>query len=218
MVVKVVARSQATHEARVLRAVGARKDARAIQVLSQLRINDADVGLVTPYCPGKLFAGSASLRRVLRQAMQLCEVRRCYLAGCVSCASVTCTLLQVYLCCVRWCCWRWRCQAVMAWHAAGVLHLDLKPSNVATTADGDVVVLDAGISVFMTDGSATVRGGVGTPGYQAPELRGSGHHVAVAACDVYSLGVTYRRALDAWAEADRFSKRRAVRAWGRVRV
>ena len=97
--VKVVARSQAKHEARVLRAVGVRKDARAIQVLSQLRINDADVGLVTPYCPGKLFAGSASLRRVLRQAMQLCEVRRCYLAGCVACASVTCHTVLFKLTC-----------------------------------------------------------------------------------------------------------------------
>ena len=52
----------------------------------------------------------------------------------------------------------------MAWHAAGVLHLDLKPSNIATTAAGDVVVLDAGISRFMTDGSVAVRGAVGTPG------------------------------------------------------
>ena len=93
-------------------------------------------------------------------------------------------------------------QAVMAWHAAGVLHLDLKPSNIATTAAGDVVVLDAGISRFMTDGSVAVRGAVGTRGYMAPELRDDGRHVAVAACDVFSLGVTYRRALERWAEGD----------------
>ena len=103
-------------------------------------------------------------------------------------------------------------QAVMAWHAAGVLHLDLKPSNIATTAAGDVVVLDAGISRFMTDGSVAVRGAVGTRGYMAPELRDDGRHVAVAACDVYSLGMTYRRALDRWASTERRSTTRAVRA------
>ena len=106
----------------------------------------------------------------------------------------------------------------MAWHAAGVLHLDLKPSNVAISADGDVVVLDAGISKCVTDGSVAVRGAVGTPGYMAPELRGDGSHVAVAACDVFSLGATYRRALDRWAKATRYSKRRAVRGMGSGRV
>ena len=98
----------------------------------------------------------------------------------------------------------------MAWHAAGVLHLDLKPANIAT-ADGDVVVLDAGISRFMTDGSVAVRGAVGTRGYMAPELRDDGRHVAVPACDVFSLGMTYRRALDRWASTERRSTTRAVR-------
>ena len=86
----------------------------------------------------------------------------------------------------------------MAWHAAGVLHLDIKPANVATTKAGDVVVLDAGVSRFATEGSVIVDGAVGTPGYIAPELRGDGKHVAIAACDVFSLGTTYRKALDRW--------------------
>jgi len=94
----------------------------------------------------------------------------------------------------------------MAWHAAGVLHLDIKPANVATTAAGEVVVLDAGLSAFTTAGSAVVHGPVGTPGYMAPELRGHGKHVAVAACDVFSLGATYRTALGRWM---RRSQRRA---------
>ena len=61
----------------------------------------------------------------------------------------------------------------MAWHAAGVLHLDIKPANIATTSTGDVVVLDAGVSRFTNKGSATVSGAVGTPGYIAPELQGN---------------------------------------------
>ena len=72
-------------------------------------------------------------------------------------------------CCCRCPCWCWLApwcllclhQAVMAWHAAGVLHLDIKPANVATTTAGDVVVLDAGVSRFATSGSVIVDGAVG---------------------------------------------------------
>ena len=86
MITKVVSRTQAAHEVRVLEAVGAHKESRAIQVLAQIPVNDGDVGLVTPYCPGKLFDGAASLRDVLRQAVQLCEVRGCCCA--VLCCAV----------------------------------------------------------------------------------------------------------------------------------
>jgi len=78
VVVKVVSRHQAAHEARVLKAVSVRPEARAIQVLAQVPVNgpNDDVGLVTPYCSGgQLFEGAASVHDVLRQAVQLCEVR-----------------------------------------------------------------------------------------------------------------------------------------------
>ena len=101
----------------------------------------------------------------------------------------------------------------MAWHAAGVLHLDIKPANVATTKAGDVVVLDAGVSRFATEGSVIVDGAVGTPGYIAPELRGDGKHVAIAACDVFSLGTTYRKALDRWVRTSCRRGCRVVRTW-----
>ena len=68
VVVKVVSRRQAAREARVLEVVGACKEARAIQVLAQIRVNDGDVGLVTPYSPGKLFEGAASLQDVLLES------------------------------------------------------------------------------------------------------------------------------------------------------
>jgi len=77
VVVKVVSRRQAAHEARVLQAVSGRPEARAIQVLAQVPVNgpNGDVGLVTPYCSGgHLFEGAASVHDVLRQAVQLCEV------------------------------------------------------------------------------------------------------------------------------------------------
>ena len=84
------------------------------------------------------------------------------------------------------------------WHSHGVLHLDMKPANVAFDAAGTVVVLDAGIARFAPDGQCPVTTPVGTPGFIAPELAKSGEGVATAACDAYSLGVTFRNAMRRW--------------------
>ncbi len=89
-------------------------------------------------------------------------------------------------------------QAVDGWHSHGVLHLDIKPSNVAIDAVGTVVVLDAGTARFAANGQCRVNTPVGTPGYIAPELAEAGTGVATAACDVYSLGVTFRKAMLGW--------------------
>ena len=89
-------------------------------------------------------------------------------------------------------------QAVDSWHSHGVLHLDIKPSNVAIDAVGTVVVLDAGSARFAASGRCPVTTPVGTPGFIAPELAEAGKGVATAACDVYSLGVTFRKALLGW--------------------
>lgn len=99
-------------------------------------------------------------------------------------------------------------QAVLAWHNAGFLHLDLKPDNVAVDSRGDVVILDAGISRRLHDGSATVHGPLGTRGFMAPELSEGGEHVyqATTACDVYSLGATLQEALAASVRAPRDSR------------
>ena len=86
VIVKVVSRRQAAREARVLEAVSVRKEARAIQLLAQVPINgdDGDVGLVTPFCSGgHLFEGAASFTDVVRQAVQLCEVRHHRVRGAV---------------------------------------------------------------------------------------------------------------------------------------
>ena len=87
VIVKVVSRRQAAREARVLEAVSVRKEARAIQLLAQVPLNngtDGDVGLVTPFCSGgHLFEGVASFTDVVRQAVQLCEVRQQLARGAV---------------------------------------------------------------------------------------------------------------------------------------
>ncbi|HXL92691.1 MAG TPA: protein kinase [Streptosporangiaceae bacterium] len=79
--------------------------------------------------------------------------------------------------------------ALMAGHAAGVLHRDLKPGNVLITSGGRAVLTDFGIASLTGDLSMTRTGVVvGTPGYLAPErIRGD---PATPAADLWSLGAT----------------------------
>ncbi|OJV78496.1 MAG: hypothetical protein BGO37_07150 [Cellulomonas sp. 73-92] len=60
--------------------------------------------------------------------------------------------------------------ALRAIHAAGVVHRDVKPSNVVMTPDGPVLI-DFGLAQGESDPRLTSTGLVaGTPGYLAPEL------------------------------------------------
>jgi len=71
-------------------------------------------------------------------------------------------------------------------HKHGVLHRDLRPSNVLVTGNGMLKVADFGTSRFLEIAAhgTTV---IGSPPYMAPEQF---HGKAVFASDIYSLGVT----------------------------
>src|SRR5207244_5068874 len=71
-------------------------------------------------------------------------------------------------------------------HKQGVLHRDLRPSNVLVTDSGMLKVADFGTSRFLEIAAhgTTV---IGSPPYMAPEQF---HGKAVFASDIYSLGVT----------------------------
>jgi formylglycine-generating enzyme required for sulfatase activity/tRNA A-37 threonylcarbamoyl transferase component Bud32 len=74
-------------------------------------------------------------------------------------------------------------------HARGIIHHDIKPSNLLATADGRVKITDFGIARQTTDAEHSTRTGsvLGTPAYMSPE-QAEGQPAGPQA-DVWSLGV-----------------------------
>jgi serine/threonine protein kinase len=95
-------------------------------------------------------------------------------------------------------------EAVGFAHSRGIVHCDLKPSNVMVGAFGEVLVLDWGLarragisdpapapqSEGVPGGSEESASGavLGTPGYMAPEQERGERHALDARTDVFALG------------------------------
>ncbi len=81
------------------------------------------------------------------------------------------------------------CAGLSAVHAAGVIHRDLKPTNILVEETGRAVITDFGVARNTRDPTSMGLGTiVGTPSYMAPE-QAQGRVVDFRA-DVYALGVT----------------------------
>jgi len=87
-------------------------------------------------------------------------------------------------------------EALEVVHRRGVIHRDVKPSNVRIAADGRAMLLDFGLSLASELPALSVSGSFhGTPYYASPEQIDAAMQTLDARTDVYSLGATLYEAV-----------------------
>ena len=77
-------------------------------------------------------------------------------------------------------------QALAHCHVGGVAHRDIKPENVMIGSDGEIKLIDFGLSKVHDNKSASMKTIAGTPYYMAPEVINGSYNKE---CDVWSAGV-----------------------------
>jgi serine/threonine protein kinase len=86
-------------------------------------------------------------------------------------------------------------RGLMAVHRAGVVHLDVKPTNILVDEDGSTCLVDFGIAGMAGDPSMSGQSIWGTLDFIPPERLRAGATVGPAA-DIWALGVTFYFALE----------------------
>ncbi|TNV79747.1 hypothetical protein FGO68_gene8048 [Halteria grandinella] len=77
-------------------------------------------------------------------------------------------------------------KAINHCHASGVVHRDIKPENIMYGVDGEIKLIDFGLSRSVNIKHSQLNTVAGTPYYMAPEVFEGEYNQQ---CDVWSLGV-----------------------------
>ncbi len=80
-------------------------------------------------------------------------------------------------------------------HGAGLVHRDVKPSNILLRKTGEALLADFGLARSLDHSMTLGAGFVGTPIYASPEQMHSGDEFLDGRADVYSLAATLYEAI-----------------------
>lgn len=106
--------------------------------------------------------------------------------------------------------------ALHAAHALGIVHRDVKPSNILVSADGQALLLDFGIALLSDEDRHTRTGiSMGSVAYMAPEQRLDAARVGPAA-DIYSAGSTLYHLVTGQPSVDLFTADASSERWKAV--
>jgi len=145
------------------------KDTAAVRVLHQVRADDGALGLVMELLHGADFHHVIERREAARAPVD---------------AKFLAPIFEPII------------ATLEAAHDHGIVHRDLKLTNIFVLLDGGVRLLDFGFAKLLRAPQITAENAVaGSPSYLAPEIWLRGSSYADPLVDVYALGVVLFRAL-----------------------